>query len=74
MWTKQEEYQFNGDKAVWYDATVDGVEVTVWKQEKDWGKGKWAFGLTYGPVKMANRARTVAAAKEAAIALVRGYF
>lgn len=74
MWSKYEQWQFDGTLAVWYEAAVPTdrglVPVTVWKS-KDYGKGKWAFSLTSGPCRVGNKRRTVAEAKKAAVELTK---
>ena len=68
--TKYTDYDMAGEYS-YYTATVNGFEVTVWKGATDWGKGKWAFALTDGPIKMKNRCRTLKEAKAAATELAK---
>lgn len=70
MWTKFQEYQFNGDKAVWYEAKIKGVEVNIFKSDRSYDDRKYQVSLTYGPVKIRNRAHTLVEAKKIAVKLV----
>ena len=68
---RYEEYNFQGDKDIWYEANVDGVEVSVWKVADLFNKGPWQFGTTFGAVKINNRRRTLKEAKRDVVKLVR---